>query len=98
MRFALPGYDLRRPPRPVSVNDMCALVGAVVDAVSPDQKVTLTELSSRKTSERNGRVGTREETTTTFRKRYRLVRSRRTAGGPPRDIEMDCVDYQLTAP
>ena len=22
VRFALPGYDLRRPPRPVSVNDM----------------------------------------------------------------------------
>ena len=59
---------------------------------------TLTELSSRQTSERSGRLGTREETTTTFRKRYRLVR----AGGPqesrPRDIEMDCVDYQLTAP
>lgn len=41
VRFALPGYDLRRPPRPVSVNEMCALVGAVVDEVSPDRKVAL---------------------------------------------------------
>jgi hypothetical protein len=63
----------------------------------PNQKVTLTEKSSRKTSERNGHVGTREESTTTFKKLYRFVR----AGGPaslPRDIEMDCVDYMLTAP
>lgn len=64
----------------------------------PDQKVTLTELSSRKTSERSGRLGTREETTTTFRKRYRLVRTGGPQESPPRDIEMDCVDYQLTAP
>ena len=41
VRFALPGYDLRRPPRPVSVDQMCALVGAVVDVVSPGEKVTL---------------------------------------------------------
>ena len=64
----------------------------------PDQKVTLTELSSRKTSERSGRVGTREETTTTFRKRFRFVRTGGPQESPPRDIEMDCVDYQLTAP
>ena len=33
VRFPLPGYDLNKPPRPVSVDEMCALVGAVVDAV-----------------------------------------------------------------
>lgn len=41
VRFALPGFDLGQPPRPVSVDDMCALVGAVVDAVSPTEPVTL---------------------------------------------------------
>lgn len=41
VRFALPGYDLRRPPRPVSVDQMCDLIGSVVDAVSPDAPVTL---------------------------------------------------------
>ena len=41
VRFALPGFNLSRPPRPVSVDEMCALVGAVVDAVSPTDPVTL---------------------------------------------------------
>mgnify|MGYP001765223343 CR=1 FL=1 len=41
VRFSLPGYDLDQPPRPVSVDEMCALVGAVVDAVSPSEPVTL---------------------------------------------------------
>lgn len=41
VRFALPGFDLGQPPRPVSVDDMCALVGAVADAVSPNEPVTL---------------------------------------------------------
>ncbi|MEZ5700909.1 MAG: hypothetical protein R3E42_01400 [Burkholderiaceae bacterium] len=27
VRFALPGYDLSQPPRPVSVDDMCGLLG-----------------------------------------------------------------------
>lgn len=66
-------------------------------AAYPDQRVTLTEKRSRTTSERNGHVGTREESRKTFRKRYSFVRT----GGadlPPREIEMDCVDYMLTAP
>jgi cis-3-alkyl-4-acyloxetan-2-one decarboxylase len=41
VRFALPGYDLSRPPRPVSVNQMCELVAAIVDAASPGERVTL---------------------------------------------------------
>jgi cis-3-alkyl-4-acyloxetan-2-one decarboxylase len=41
VRFALPGFDLSQPPRPVSVDEMCALVGAVVDTVSPTEPVTL---------------------------------------------------------
>jgi cis-3-alkyl-4-acyloxetan-2-one decarboxylase len=41
VRFSLPGFDLAQPPRPVSVDGMCALIGAVVDAVSPGEPVTL---------------------------------------------------------
>jgi pimeloyl-ACP methyl ester carboxylesterase len=41
VRFALPGYDLTRPPRPVSVDGMCEAVVAIVDTVSPHQPVTL---------------------------------------------------------
>jgi pimeloyl-ACP methyl ester carboxylesterase len=41
VRFALPGFDLSQPPRPVSVHEMCGLMGAVVDAVSPTEPVTL---------------------------------------------------------
>lgn len=41
VRFALPGYDLRQPPRPVSLPTMTALIAAVADAVSPDAPVHL---------------------------------------------------------
>jgi pimeloyl-ACP methyl ester carboxylesterase len=41
VRFALPGFDLSRPARPLSVDAMSALIAAVVDAVSPDEPVTL---------------------------------------------------------
>jgi pimeloyl-ACP methyl ester carboxylesterase len=41
VRFPLPGFDLNKPPRPVSVNEMCELIGAVADAVSPAEPVTL---------------------------------------------------------
>lgn len=41
VRFALPGFDLSQPPRPVSVHEMCTLIGAVVDAASPTEPVTL---------------------------------------------------------
>lgn len=41
VRFCLPGFDLTQPPRPVSVDEMCSLIADVVDAVSPDEPVTL---------------------------------------------------------
>lgn len=41
VRFALPGFDLARPPRPVPVDEMCRLIAAVADAVSPGAPVTL---------------------------------------------------------
>lgn len=41
VRFSLPGFDMAQPPRPQSVDEMCALIGAVVDAVSPGEPVAL---------------------------------------------------------
>src|SRR3982075_3248734 len=40
----------------------------------PDQKIVLTEKSSKKISEQEGHVGSREKTTTTFRKTYHYQR------------------------
>lgn len=41
VRFTLAGFDIHRPPRPLSLDDTVALIGRVVDAVSPSQPVTL---------------------------------------------------------
>ena len=41
VRFSLPGFDLSQPPRPQSVDEMCALIAAVVDAISPQEPVAL---------------------------------------------------------
>lgn len=41
VRFTLPGFDVDAPPRSVSVAQASALIAAVVDAVSPQQPVTL---------------------------------------------------------
>ena len=41
VRFCLPGYDLARLPRAVSVDAMTGLVRKIVDAVSPHEPVTL---------------------------------------------------------
>ena len=41
VRFNLPGYDLRKPPRPMSVAAVNGLIRKIVDAVSPHQSVTL---------------------------------------------------------
>jgi hypothetical protein len=63
----------------------------------PDQKIVLTEKSSKKISEQNGHVGTREKTTTNFRKTYHYQRLGWT-GSPEADIVMECIEYMLTAP
>ena len=63
----------------------------------PDQKIVLTEKSSKKISEQNGHVGTREKTTTNFRKTYRYQRLG-WPDSPEADIVMECIEYQLTAP
>lgn len=41
VRFSLPGYDLGKRPRPVSVAAMMGLLRKIADAVSPHQPVTL---------------------------------------------------------
>ena len=41
VRFTLPGFDSRLPPRPTSLQDMTTLLRRIVRAVSPDKPVTL---------------------------------------------------------
>ncbi|WP_137919723.1 alpha/beta hydrolase [Hydrogenophaga sp. 2FB] len=41
VRFCLPGYDLSKPPRPMSVAAVNGLIRKIVDAVSPHEPVTL---------------------------------------------------------
>jgi hypothetical protein len=57
-----------------------------------EQKLVLTELSSRQISNRKGRVGPRDEITTLFKKDYRYALD----GEPARTITMDCIEYTLT--
>ncbi|MBP9086283.1 MAG: alpha/beta hydrolase [Kofleriaceae bacterium] len=41
VRFSLPGYEVSQPARPVTLDQMVALFGEIIDAVSPDAPVTL---------------------------------------------------------
>jgi cis-3-alkyl-4-acyloxetan-2-one decarboxylase len=41
VRFTLPGYDVTKPPRAVSMAEMTRLYAAVVDAVSPGKPVIM---------------------------------------------------------
>lgn len=41
VRVTLPGFDLKKPPRGVSVDTMCDLLAEVVQTVSPTEPVTL---------------------------------------------------------
>lgn len=41
VRFTLPGYDTAKPARPMSLDQIVAFIGAVLDAVSPGQAVVL---------------------------------------------------------
>ena len=40
-RFTLPGFDIAKPSRPMSMDQMMALFKAILEAVAPGQKVTL---------------------------------------------------------
>jgi hypothetical protein len=63
----------------------------------PDQKVVLTETSSKTISTQNGHVGTREKSTVVSRKTYHYQR-RGYQDPVDADVVMDCVEYVLTAP
>lgn len=41
VRVSLPGFELAKAPRPVSVDEMCELMAAVADEVSPVEPLTL---------------------------------------------------------
>lgn len=64
----------------------------------PDQKLTLTEISSKTMSDVHGPAGRqpRSEQITAYRKVYRWVSDSIYEG--PYDIKMDCVNYELSAP
>ena len=64
----------------------------------PDQKVVLTEKSSKKISEQTGNVGSREKSTVISRKIYHYQRLGWTGGKLEADIAMDCIEYSLSAP
>jgi hypothetical protein len=64
----------------------------------PDEKLTLTEQSSKTISDVHHPAGSqpRSEQTTTYSKVYRWVSDSIYAG--PYDIKMDCINYELSAP
>jgi len=64
----------------------------------PDDKLTLTELSSKTISDVHRPAGSmpRNEQITTYSKVYRWVSDGSYQG--PYDIKMDCINYELSAP
>lgn len=64
----------------------------------PEEKLTLTELSSKTISDVHHKAGRqpRSEQITTYRKVYRWVSDSIYAG--PYDIKMECINYELSAP
>lgn len=64
----------------------------------PDQKVVLTEKSSKAISERKGHLGTREKSTVTYRKTYHYERLGYRDQPEQADVVMECIEYLLTAP
>ncbi len=64
----------------------------------PDQKIVLTEKSSKTISTETGNVGTREKSTTTSRHTYHFVWTGWRDEPIEVDLVMDCIEYMLTAP
>jgi hypothetical protein len=83
-----------------ATNDNSGLVPTMVFTRDdhPDEKLTLTELSSKTISDVQRPAGhqPRSEQTTTYTKVYRWVSDSIYAG--PYDIKMDCINYELSAP
>lgn len=55
-------------------------------------KLVLTEKTSKRTSHKSHLICGRDETTDIFRKVFRMERD----GQPPRDITMQCIEYNLS--
>ena len=66
--------------------------------IYPDQKVLLTEKSSKTISRQTGHLGTREKSTVTYRKTYRYERIGYRDEPEQADVTMKCIEYMLTAP
>jgi hypothetical protein len=64
----------------------------------PDQKIVLTQKSSKTISTQKGHVGTREKSTTTLRNTYHFVWTGWSDAPVEVDLVMDCIEYELTAP
>jgi hypothetical protein len=64
----------------------------------PEQKIVLTEKSSKAISERKGHVGTREKSTVTYKKTYHYERIGYRDEPEAVDVAMECIEYMLTAP
>jgi hypothetical protein len=64
----------------------------------PDQKIVLTEKSSKVISRQNGHLGTRETTTSRYRATYHYQRLGWEQDPADADIVMDCFEKQITAP
>ena len=58
----------------------------------PNKKLTLTEVSSQRMSRKNKLLGGRDESTELYKKVYSYVRE----SEPPRNITMECAEYQLS--
>ena len=77
---------------PQNGNDGFTKTIEFINRANPDRKLVMTEQSSRKLSSRSRLVCGRDESTDTYRKVYRLQRDNE----PPRDITMQCIEYQLS--
>ncbi len=64
----------------------------------PDQKIVLTEKSSKVISEQKGHLGTREKSTVRSRKTYHYQRIGYGDTPQEADVAMECIEYILTAP
>jgi hypothetical protein len=64
----------------------------------PDQKIVLTEKSTKVISKQNGHLGSRETFTSRYRTTYRYQRLGWEYDIGEADITMDCFEKQITAP
>ncbi len=90
--------DVLEVAKAVDINSGLAPSMAFTSLEHPDQKLTLTEKSSKTLSDVRERAGSqpRYAQTTTYSKVYHYVSDFGFAG--PFDVKMDCMSYELSAP